>query len=72
MACKVAVLPRRRSTLSMREMFLLCDRLEARSQNAFHHDQPLLCEDMRLAALSMRAMAGAGGVGLTDELSYTL
>jgi hypothetical protein len=41
----------------MREMFLLCDRLEARSQKAFHHDQPLLCEDMRLAALSLRAMA---------------
>jgi hypothetical protein len=43
----------------MREMFLLCDRLEARSKSAAHRDQPLLCEDMRLAAQSMRAMARA-------------
>jgi hypothetical protein len=40
----------------MREIFLLSDRLKARSQNAFHRDQPLLCEDMRLAALALRAM----------------
>ena len=57
MASEAAVLPRLRSTLSMREISLLSDRLKARSQDAAHHDQPLLCEDMRLAAVSLRAMA---------------
>jgi hypothetical protein len=56
MASEAAVVTRRSSTLSMREIFLLSDRLEARSKNALHRDQPLLCEDMRLAALSLRAM----------------
>jgi hypothetical protein len=40
----------------MREVSLLCDRLKAHSQNALFRDQPLVCEDMRLAALSMQAM----------------
>jgi hypothetical protein len=40
-------------------MSLLCDRLDERSRNAVHRDQPLACEDMRLAAASLRAMARA-------------
>jgi hypothetical protein len=57
MASEAAVLTRQSSTLSMREIFLLCGRLEARSQSAFHRDQPMLREDMRLAALSLRTLA---------------
>lgn len=56
MASSAVVLSQQSSTLSMREVFLLCDRLKAHSQNALFRDQPLVCEDMRLAALSMRAM----------------
>jgi hypothetical protein len=40
----------------MQDVSLLCGRLKAHSQNALFRDQPLACEDMRLAALSMEAM----------------
>jgi hypothetical protein len=42
--------------MSMREVFLLCGRLKAHADNALFRDQPPVCEDMRLAALSMEAM----------------
>jgi hypothetical protein len=56
MASSASVVPRQHRDMSMREVFLLCDRLKAHAQNALFRGQPLVCEDMRLAALSMEAM----------------
>jgi hypothetical protein len=56
MASSATLVPRQRRDLSMQEAVLLCGRLKAHSQNALFRDQPLVCEDMRLAALSMEAM----------------
>jgi hypothetical protein len=41
----------------MPEIFRLSGRLKTHSQDAAHRGEPLMCEDMRLAALSLRAMA---------------
>jgi hypothetical protein len=57
MASETAVLTRQSSTMSMPGIFRLSDRLKAHAQDAAHRAEPLMCEDMRLAALSLRAMA---------------
>jgi hypothetical protein len=56
MASEMPVLTRRRRGLSIPDIFQLCDRLEARCDNAFDGDQRTACEDMGLAALALRAM----------------
>jgi hypothetical protein len=62
-SAETAVLTRRQS-LSMHDVSVLCDRLKARSQSAFHRDRLPSHEDiagarddMRLAAMALRGMS---------------